>query len=95
MFFNVFVLHNVYALAFKMSEESIIIRLLLSVFASVIAGVFLGALYAPAQPIVTASIAILLQLSLFKLSRSQRAIMIGTNILLAFLPPLIRVSAGI
>lgn len=86
--FHAAVIYCIFAFVFHM-EDDVLTRILLAVFLGVVAGVFARAFYPLAQPVITAIISSIVLLHSFKLNAFQRSLVIGLNIVLSLIPPLI------
>lgn len=91
--FHTSVLYAIFAFGFHIDDD-ILRRLALAVFVGLVPGIFVAAVYPPAQPFVAAIITTIVLFRMFPLSPARRTLVAGINLFWAFVPPLIRSFMG-
>lgn len=86
--FHAAVIYGIFAFLFHM-EDDVLLRILMAAFLGVLAGIFARAFFIPAQPFVTAIVSTFILFHSFRLSPFQRTLILGLNLALSFIPPLI------
>ena len=94
MLLQLFVLMFLFLMVWE-DEGAVLVGLGRAIFAGAVTGIFVSAVFPPAQPFASMLITSALMLASFRCSPGRRAVLVAINILFAFGPPLIRISSGL
>jgi len=95
IFLQLFVLHFVFTMVWDL-DGVFLVGLFRGIFFGALAGIFVAAVFPPAQPVVSAAISSLLMLATFKdLPGYRRLTLVIVNVIFAFGPPVIRAASGL
>lgn len=92
---HLFVLNFVFTMVWDLDGVFLMI-LFRAIFLGAVIGIFAAAVFPPAQPVVSATIASLLMLTAWKdMPGYRRLTLVLINIVFAFGPPIIRAASGL
>lgn len=95
IFLHLFALNFVFTMIWNL-DGVFLVGLFRAIFLGAVTGIFVGAAFPPAQPVVSATIASLLMLATYKdLPGYRRLTLVLVNIVFAFGPPIIRAASGL